>query len=55
MNDFRTLILLSLVALLLTGGIGVLAVISPYAALGLAPVLIAVAVILRAISGGKSE
>jgi hypothetical protein len=55
MHDIRTIIALSIVALILIGGIGVLAVINPYAALGLAPVLMAVAVIVRAISGDKDE
>jgi len=55
MHDIRTIIVLSLVALILIGGIGVLAVINPYVALGLAPILMAVAVIVRAISGAKNE
>lgn len=55
MHDIRTVIVLSLVALILIGGIGLLTFVNPYAALGLTPVLMAVAVIVRAISGAKNE
>ena len=45
---------LTTLTVILTGGIIVLAVINPYAALGLAPVLLAIAAIVRAVRGAKT-
>lgn len=55
MRDLKTIIVLSVVAIPLVTGIVVLAVINPYAALGLAPVLLAVAAIVRAIAGSDTN
>lgn len=52
MTDIRTVIVLAVAALLLVGGLVALALINPFAALGLSPVLVAVAAIIRAIRGG---
>lgn len=51
MRDTRTIIVLSAVTLLLVAGIGILIFLNPYTALGLAPVLLAVAAIVRALAG----
>jgi ABC-type transport system involved in cytochrome bd biosynthesis fused ATPase/permease subunit len=55
MTDIRIIVVLAVAAVVLTGGIAVLAVINPVAALGLAPVLMAIAVIIRSIRGAKHE
>jgi len=55
MRDLKVILVLSAVAVILAIGIGVLLVINPSAALGLGPVLAAIAVIIRAIAGtGRS-
>jgi hypothetical protein len=51
MNENKRIVALAAVAVVLGVGVMVLAVINPYAALGLAPVLLAVAGIIRAIRG----
>lgn len=53
MTDIRIVIVLAAAAVILTIAIAVLAVINPIAALGLSPVLIAIAAIIRAIRGGS--
>lgn len=53
MYEFRTVVVLAAVTIVVTGGLMVLSAISPYAALGLAPVLTAIAMIIRAIRGSK--
>lgn len=49
MRDFKTTIVLAGVALLLVGGVAVLTSSNPSLLLGLAPVLLAIAAIVRAI------
>jgi hypothetical protein len=51
MQDFKTVIVLSGVALLLAGGVTALASVNPYILFGLPPVLLAIAAIVRAIAG----
>lgn len=55
MRDFRTTFVLSGVALLLVGGVAALASINPYVLLGLPPVLLAIAAIVRAIAGTNTS
>jgi hypothetical protein len=55
MHDTRTVIVLSIVALVLVLGIGVCIVINPLAAIGLAPIVVALAPIIRAIGGNPTE
>ena len=55
MHDTKIVIILSVVATVLVLGIGVCIVINPLAAIGLAPVLAAISLIIRAIAGAPIE
>jgi hypothetical protein len=50
-RDTRSIVILSVVAVILVFGIVGCIVINPWAAAGLAPILVAIAVIIRAIAG----
>ena len=52
-QEFKNLIVLSVLAAFLVAGVVVAAVVNPYVLLGLGPVLLAVAAIVRAV-GGRS-
>lgn len=51
MRNTKSVVILSVVAVILVIGIGICTVINPWAAVGLAPVLVAIAVIITAIGG----
>lgn len=53
MTDFKTVLALSVLALLLVGGVIVAATVNPYILLGLGPVLLAVAAVISAVRGGQ--
>ena len=55
MRDTRTVIVLSVVATVLVLGIGACIAINPLIAIGLAPILAAISLIIRAIGGGPTE
>lgn len=55
MRDTKTVIVLSAVATVLVLGIGACIAINPLAAIGLAPTLVAISLIIRAIGGGPTE
>jgi hypothetical protein len=58
MRDTSSIIVLSVVAIILVLGIGLFIAINPWVAVGLAPILVAISVIIRAIggsSGGPSD
>lgn len=50
-HNTKSLVILSVVAVILVIGIGICTVINPWATVGLAPILVAIAVIIKAISG----
>jgi hypothetical protein len=54
-QDFRSILVLSVVTVMLVSGVIIAATINPYALLGLAPVLLAIAAIVRAIRGGPRD
>lgn len=55
MRNTQTVIVLSVVATVLVLGIGACIAVNPLTAIGLAPILVAISLIISAIGGGRTE
>lgn len=55
MHDFKNLVAVSVLTLLLVAGVVTAALCNPYVLLGLAPVLLAIAAIVRAVTAGRRD
>lgn len=54
-QEFKNLIALAVLATVLVAGVAATAAINPYALVGLAPVLLAIAAIIRAVGGRRDD